>query len=169
LVGCRVAILVPYSHAIQKGESIDVLTKLGCEPPCDGESSVPPSYTPSSSSQPTYTTPASEVPPSSSSSPAPSVEKIQKNKPAPSPVPTEPASTTTATSTKETTSTPPPAQTPSNDNDNTGGQYVLFSLFYWITYCVFLGPPFSIRMASPVLVVRYTRMMILFVPWVSVS
>lgn len=138
LVGSRVAILSLYSHTTQKNESISVLEKLGCKAPndeCDdGDYSVPPSSTSSTPAQPAY---ANASPPASSSAPSkPAIGGIAKADDTSSPWPTPTPSPTTPTYTPpKSSSSPPPAQTSgsgSGGDVHTGGQYVPWSLFFFI-------------------------------------
>jgi hypothetical protein len=125
---------------------MSVLENLGCKAAdngCDdGDSSVPPSSTTSSPSQPAPANTSPSASPSSSSKPTNAALAKGNNTPTPSSPPTTPTSMppTTPTSTLHKSSTsPPPAQTSgsgsgsgSGGDVHQGGQYVSWSLFLLI-------------------------------------
>jgi len=115
-------------HPLLKGESMSVLENLGCKAAddgCDdGDSSVPPSSTTSSPSQPAPANTSPSAPPSSSSKPANAALAKGNDTPTPSSPPTTPTSTppTTPSSTPHKSSTsPPPAQTSGSGSGSGSG------------------------------------------------
>ena len=134
LVRFCVAILGSYSHTTQKGEPISVLENLGCkatDDECDdGDSSAPPSSTPSTPPQSAHADTYPTATPSSSSKPESAA--LAKGNDSPSPSSSPQLTAPTSTPIKSSTS-PPPAQTGgsgSNGNEvHTGGKYVPWSLF----------------------------------------